>query len=139
MSDAAAVEEMIATAAAASAGSSSAGGSASDVATASGTIPLQSVFSVEAHNGSVKALAATANGRVLVSGGSDETIRIYDTRRMVEFGTLHRHQGMACSGRCGWLCVGLGLWVSDGMNLRFVRCYQLSCVFPRRFSVVRRK
>src|SRR5262245_48720447 len=47
-------------------------------APASSVPTMKSVFSVDAHIGSVKSLAATLNGRVLVSGGNDETIRIYD-------------------------------------------------------------
>jgi hypothetical protein len=47
----------------------------------------------EAHVGSVRSLAASSTGNVFVSGGQDEIIRVYDMKKLKEFGTLHRHEG----------------------------------------------
>jgi WD40 repeat protein len=54
---------------------------------------LRTVFAVEAHQGSVTCVAGTRNGRVMVTGGSDEIIKIFDLKKMVAFGDLHRHEG----------------------------------------------
>jgi len=48
-------------------------------------------FSYEPHGGTLTALGAT--GKLLVSGSADELLKVYDTRRMVEVGTLMLHEG----------------------------------------------
>ena len=50
-------------------------------------------FACSAHVGPVKCVAASSCGGFVVSGGVDETIRIYDTKKLVEYGALHRHRG----------------------------------------------
>lgn len=52
---------------------------------------LQANFSNHAHAGSVKALAA--GGKYLVSGGSDENVKIFNLRKRQEHGTLQHHDG----------------------------------------------
>ncbi|EKX53226.1 hypothetical protein GUITHDRAFT_150348 [Guillardia theta CCMP2712] len=49
------------------------------------------VFNHPAHLGPIKAVAIS--GKYLVSGGNDEEIRIFNTRKLVEVGNLMRHQG----------------------------------------------
>jgi len=50
-----------------------------------------------AHSSSISCLAIQPNGNILASGGSDETIRLYDLRKRVEVGTLMHHEGSISS------------------------------------------
>merc|ERR1719240_519932 len=52
---------------------------------------LKQSFGFAAHVGCVKSMAATS--KILVSGGSDEVIRVYDINRRVEMGNLYQHKG----------------------------------------------
>ncbi|KAG8836082.1 hypothetical protein FRC17_010015 [Serendipita sp. 399] len=52
------------------------------------------VFAFPAHISCVKAVAASRpSGKWLATGGTDETIKIWDLRRRKELGTLQQHQG----------------------------------------------
>mmetsp|Transcript_6896 Transcript_6896/g.11861 ORF Transcript_6896/g.11861 Transcript_6896/m.11861 type:complete len:350 (-) Transcript_6896:162-1211(-) len=55
------------------------------------TAKLQPVFGYAAHDGCVKSVAAA--GRILVSGSTDEIIKIYDLKRKKEVGNLVQHDG----------------------------------------------
>ena len=54
---------------------------------------LQQSFGFSAHLGCVKAVAMPQGGKILVSGGVDETIRIFDLQRGCAMGTLYEHKG----------------------------------------------
>lgn len=54
-------------------------------------LSLTANFAYNAHTGAVR--SAALFGSTLVTGGSDETIRIYDLARKVELGTLFQHNG----------------------------------------------
>jgi protein MAK11 len=54
-------------------------------------VALKARYSYEAHVGSVTCVAVS--GDTLVSGGTDEMIKVYDLKKGVEFGTLMEHKG----------------------------------------------
>jgi protein MAK11 len=57
---------------------------------------MRPVFVFPAHISCVKAVAASPQGgRWLVTGGTDEAIKVWDLRRRKELGSLQQHQG-AC-------------------------------------------
>jgi protein MAK11 len=57
---------------------------------------MKPVFVFPAHISCVKAVAASPQGgRWLVTGGTDEAIKVWDLRRRKELGSLQQHQG-AC-------------------------------------------
>jgi protein MAK11 len=60
---------------------------------AASTSGFSLLFTSQAHIGSIKSLAVAADGRWMVSGGSDESVRIYATARMQEHGSLIHHAG----------------------------------------------
>lgn len=79
---------------------------------------LRLVYAFHAHEGSVRALAYDhADGNLLVTGGADEHINIYDLKRHREVGTLIEHKDavscarwfagthMVSGGRDGLVCV----------------------------------
>ena len=47
-----------------------------------GTAEAPNYFSIEAHDGHVRALALTAKGSLLVSGGDDSSLRVWDPARL---------------------------------------------------------
>lgn len=59
----------------------------------SATAVLETSFVSEAHIGNVRAVAGSASGQWLVSGGSDEAIRILNMATRREFGQLYKHNG----------------------------------------------
>lgn len=60
---------------------------------ASATSSFGLLFTNAAHIGSIKAMAISSDGKWMVSGGMDETIKIFKTAVMREFGQLHQHSG----------------------------------------------
>jgi protein MAK11 len=62
-----------------------------DFKSADGKIEKKVAFSIPAHIGYVKAI--TSGPQFLVSGSTDETIRIFDLRRRKDFGSLTSHTG----------------------------------------------
>mmetsp|Transcript_23163 Transcript_23163/g.30247 ORF Transcript_23163/g.30247 Transcript_23163/m.30247 type:complete len:275 (+) Transcript_23163:148-972(+) len=54
-------------------------------------------FAFQAHDGGVKSLSVAKSGpkqgRLLVTGGQDELIRIYDLEQKIELGELQQHSG----------------------------------------------
>ncbi|KAK5577116.1 hypothetical protein RB653_002054 [Dictyostelium firmibasis] len=58
-------------------------------------VDLQMKYGYSSHTGCVKALASTKN--VLVSSSTDETLKVYDLKRGVEFGQLSKHEGFVTS------------------------------------------
>ena len=56
---------------------------------------LRLAYAFPAHAGSLRALAlgGGGGGGTLVSGGVDETVRVYDVRRRREVGSLAEHSG----------------------------------------------
>lgn len=52
-------------------------------------------FSYEPHGATLTALGAA--GKLLVSGSADELLKVYDTKRLVEVGTLMLHEGTVTS------------------------------------------
>lgn len=56
-----------------------------------GLLSLTANFAYNSHINAVR--SAAFNGRMLVTGGVDETIRIYDLSRRVERGNLFHHEG----------------------------------------------
>lgn len=54
---------------------------------------MKTVLACEAHVGCVKCSTVSESGKWLVTGGTDETIRIFDLNTRLEFGALHRHKG----------------------------------------------
>lgn len=59
--------------------------------------PLSLVFGYNVHVGCMKSVAmatsGTRAGQLLVTGGADERIRIYDLRDRTELGELQQHDG----------------------------------------------
>lgn len=53
-------------------------------AEASAPVVAKAVEVVRAHTGGVRALSLSADGKLLLSGGQDETLRLWDTVRMTE-------------------------------------------------------
>merc|ERR1711871_164588 len=49
------------------------------------------LFAMSAHLGCVKAVATT--GKYLVSGSTDENVRVFHLRNQTDIGTLYQHQG----------------------------------------------
>ncbi len=56
-----------------------------------GLLALQAHFAQPTHIGAVRAMAL--DGSALVTGGVDETVRVYDVARRVESGCLFQHSG----------------------------------------------
>lgn len=57
-----------------------------------GSIQLQQTFANHSHMGSVRQVTIVNN--LLVSGSSDEVIRIFDLNSRSEVGSIMEHQGM---------------------------------------------
>lgn len=59
--------------------------------------PLSLVFGYNVHVGCTKSVAmatsGTRAGQLLVTGGADERVRIYDLRDRTELGELQQHNG----------------------------------------------
>lgn len=59
--------------------------------------PLSLVFGYNVHVGCMKSVAmatsGTRAGQLLVTGGADERVRIYDLRDRTELGELQQHNG----------------------------------------------
>ena len=53
---------------------------------------IEATFSDHSHVGSIRALAVSPSG-ILASGSTDETIRLFNLRKRVEFGNLMHHKG----------------------------------------------
>lgn len=51
------------------------------------------LFANDAHIRTCKCIASSESGRWLASGSVDELIRIYDTEKVMDYGTLHQHEG----------------------------------------------
>ncbi|KAJ1899871.1 60s ribosome biogenesis protein mak11 [Kickxella alabastrina] len=58
-------------------------------------LTLNPQFIIPAHTGCIKAVSV--GGRYLVSGSTDESIRLYDLKKRVELGSLHEHTGTITS------------------------------------------
>ena len=54
---------------------------------------FSTIFSVASHLGSIKCCACDPSGEWMCSGGSDEIIKIYNLKKMNEYGALHKHTG----------------------------------------------
>ncbi|KAJ1679772.1 60s ribosome biogenesis protein mak11 [Spiromyces aspiralis] len=54
-------------------------------------IDLEPVFIMPAHTGCVKTLSI--GGRYLATGSTDETIKLFDVKKLRELGSLHHHSG----------------------------------------------
>lgn len=57
------------------------------------TVDMQPIFQFPAHLSGVKSVAASPNGRWLVTGSADEVIKVWDLRRRKEVGGLVGHEG----------------------------------------------
>lgn len=61
---------------------------------------LSMVFGYNVHVGCMKSVAmatsGTRAGQLLVTGGADERVRIYDLRDRTELGELQQHNGESC-------------------------------------------
>jgi len=100
-------------------------------ATASGpptpTVPKSLASVVEAHSGGVRALSLDEDGKLLLSGGQDETLRLWDTARMREVRCVAGDVGpvegasLAPSGKWAASCA-LRLFKSDMV----VQCWDLA-------------
>ena len=49
------------------------------------------IFGIPAHNGSIKAISSSLPW--LITGSTDESIRIYNYKKLKEFGALFKHRG----------------------------------------------
>ncbi|KAN0018299.1 hypothetical protein ACTFIU_010914 [Dictyostelium citrinum] len=58
-------------------------------------VDLQMKYGYSSHTGCVKALASTKN--ILVSSSTDETLKVYNLKKKVEFGQLAKHEGFVTS------------------------------------------
>lgn len=56
-------------------------------------VEMQPIFQFPAHLSGVKSVAASPNGRWLVTGSADEVIKVWDLRRRKEVGGLVGHEG----------------------------------------------
>ncbi|KAJ1917206.1 60s ribosome biogenesis protein mak11 [Mycoemilia scoparia] len=54
-------------------------------------IDLMPIFILPAHTGCIKTISI--GGRYLATGSTDETIKIYDIKKLREMGSLHHHSG----------------------------------------------
>lgn len=83
--------------------------------------PLSVVFGYNVHVGCMKSVAmatsGTRAGQLLVTGGVDERVRIYDLRDRTELGELQQHNGAHSSRRSGgYTCRG---WEKALQSLRY--------------------
>src|SRR5258706_1970009 len=63
-------------------------------------VKMKPIFMFPAHISCVKAVAASPlGGKWLATGGTDETVKVWDLKRRKELGGLVQHQG--------WFCVSL--------------------------------
>jgi hypothetical protein len=58
------------------------------------SIDLEPVFAFAAHQSCIKCLAATMDGRYLLSGGTDDVTKVWDLRRKQEMGVLGGLEGV---------------------------------------------
>jgi protein MAK11 len=62
-----------------------------------GEIKMKPIFIFPAHISCVKAVAASPlGGKWLATGGTDETVKVWDLKRRKELGGLVQHQGRFC-------------------------------------------
>eukprot|EP00736_Rhodelphis_marinus_P013638 Rmarinus@m.984 len=59
-------------------------------------------FGYTPHAGCVKTVCTSPDGRFLMSGGNDETIKLYNLRKRVELGSLDHHTGSVTCGEFFW-------------------------------------
>lgn len=72
---------------------------ANDVGEPSSQVKLKPVFIFPAHISCVKAVAASPQGgKWLATGGTDESVKVWDLGRKKELGSLQQHQGEYRSG-----------------------------------------
>lgn len=89
---------------------------------------LSMVFGYNVHVGCMKSVAmatsGTRAGQLLVTGGVDERVRIYDLRDRTELGELQQHNGEFCAARsnAATLCCTLHTAVSDICFRRLEGC-----------------
>ena len=60
-------------------------------------VTMKPIFMFPAHISCVKAVAASPlGGKWLATGGTDETVKVWDLKRRKELGGLVQHQGLFC-------------------------------------------
>lgn len=58
------------------------------------TSDFTSLFSLQPHLGSIKTVVCDPYGQYMCTGSSDEIIKVYDLNKMIEYGSLYKHNNV---------------------------------------------
>mmetsp|Transcript_13361 Transcript_13361/g.26162 ORF Transcript_13361/g.26162 Transcript_13361/m.26162 type:complete len:363 (+) Transcript_13361:25-1113(+) len=56
-------------------------------------VAMKAIFKTDAHMGAVACISCSASGRLVATGSSDETIRLFDVVQLRDYSALYGHEG----------------------------------------------